>query len=78
MIPYAAIGIGIAVLLGVWAFLIAETAKERLIIIGVPLLVFLIPVVFRSRTGSLISLLGFMIYGLGCLIYLRFNGVGIR
>jgi hypothetical protein len=78
MIPYAAIGIGIAVLLGVWAFLIAETVKERLVILGAPILVFLIPVVFRSRAGSMISLLGFMIYGLGCLIYLRFNGVGIR
>lgn len=77
-IPYAAIGIGIAVLLGVWAFLIAETVKERLVIIGVPILVFLIPVVFRSRAGSLISLAGFMIYGLGCIIYLRYNGVGIR
>lgn len=77
-IPYAAIGIGIAALLGVWAFLIAETVKERLVIIGVPILVFLIPVVFRSRAGSVVFLAGLMIYGMGCLIYLRYNGVGVR
>lgn len=77
-IPYTAIGIGIALLLGVWAFLIAETIKERLIIIGVPVVVVLIPIVIRTSVGRLVSLVGFMIYGLGCVIYLRFNGVGIR
>jgi len=77
-IPYAAIGIGIAVLLGVWAFVIAETVRARAVIVAVPVLVFLVPVLFRSRAGHLISLIGFMIYGLGCLIYLRWAGVGVR
>lgn len=77
-IPYAAIGIGIATILGVWAFLIAETVKERAIIIGIPILIFLIPIVIRSRSAQLIFLVGLMIYGLGCIIFLRYNGVGIR
>lgn len=77
-IPYAAIGTGIAVLLGIWAFLVAETAKERAVILGIPIVVFLIPIVIRSSAGRLISLVGFMIYGLGCIIYLRYQGVGIR
>ena len=78
MIPYAAIGIGIAVLLGAWAFLMAETIKERAVILGIPFVIFLIPIVIRSSAGRLISLVGFAIYGLGCLIYLRYQGVGIR
>ncbi len=77
-IPYAAIGIGIAVILGVWSFLVAETIKERALILGMPILVSLIPIFLRSRTGHSISLVGFTIYGLGCVIYLRYNGIGIR
>ena len=77
-IPYNEIGIGIAVLLGVWAFLVAETVKERAVIAGIPVIVFLIRVVFPSPAGILISLFGWILYGLGCLVYLRYKGVGIR
>ena len=77
-IPYGAIGIGIAVIFGVWAFLVAETVKERTIITGMAIAIFIIPVVFPSPAGRLISLAGWMIYGLGCIIYLRYNGMEIR
>jgi Ca2+/Na+ antiporter len=77
-IPYGAIGIGIAIIFGIWAFLVAETVKERAIIAGVAAVVFLIAVIFQSRVGQLISLIGWMLYGLGCIVYLRYNGIGIR
>jgi hypothetical protein len=77
-IPYTAIGIGVAVIFGVWAFIVAETVKERGLITGIPALVFLIPVLFPSRIGRLISLVGWMLYGVGCIIYLRLNGIGVR
>jgi hypothetical protein len=77
-IPYASIGIGIAVILGVWAFLVAETFKERAFLAGIPAAVFLTGVIFRSLAGQLISLVGWVLYGLGCIIFLRYNGVGIR
>jgi hypothetical protein len=77
-IPYAGIGIGIAVIFGVWAFLVAETIEERAVIAGIPCVVFLIPVIFPTPIGRLISMIGWMIYGIGCIIYLRYNGVGIR
>jgi hypothetical protein len=38
----------------------------------------LIPVLFPSRIGRLISLVGWMLYGVGCIIYLRLNGIGVR
>jgi hypothetical protein len=77
-VPYTEIGIGIAVIFGVWAFLIAETVKARAVIAGIPALVFLVRALFPSRAGQLISLIGWMVYGLGCIIYLRYNGLEIR
>jgi hypothetical protein len=77
-IPYAGIGIGIAVIFGVWAFIVAETIEERAVIAGIPIVVFLIPVIFPSRIGWLISTIAWVVYGVGCIIYLRYNGVEIR
>jgi predicted tellurium resistance membrane protein TerC len=77
-IPYAGIGIGIAVIFGVWAFLVAETRKERAYIAGIPVVVFLIRIILPSLAGQLISLIGWILYGLGCIIYLRYNGMVIR
>jgi hypothetical protein len=77
-IPYAAIGIGIAVIFGIWAFIVAETSKERAWIAGAAVLIFLAGAVFRSRTGQVVALIGWVIYGIGCIIYLRLSGMEIR
>jgi len=77
-IPYSAIGIGVAVIFGVWAFVVAETAKERMVIVGLAILVFLVGSIFRSQLGQLIALIAWVLYGIGCIIYLRFHGMEIR
>ncbi len=77
-LPYSAIGIGIAVIFGVWAFVVAETVKERAAIAGAALLVFLAGAIFHSRAGQLVALIGWVVYGIGCIIYLRLNGMEIR
>ena len=77
-IPYSAIGIGVAVIFGVWAFVVAETAKERMVIAGFAILVFLVGSIFRSQLGQLIALIAWVLYGIGCIIYLRFHGMEIR
>lgn len=77
-IPYAAIGMGVAILLGVWAFIVAETERARAVIVGIPVVVFLVRLIFPSAAGRLVSLIGWMFYGLGCIIYLRLNGIGVR
>jgi hypothetical protein len=77
-IPYTAIGIAVAVIFGIWAFIVAETVKERAVIAVIPVVVFLIPSLFPSPAGRLISLIGWMVYGIGCIIYLRLNGAGVR
>jgi hypothetical protein len=77
-IPYAQIGIGIAVISGIWAFIVAETARERAAIAGFAVLVFLVGSIFRSRTGQLVFLIGWVVYGIGCIIFLRLNGTEVR
>ena len=77
-IPYSAIGIGIAVIFGVWAFVVAETVKERSVIAGAALLAFLAGSIFHSRAGQLVVLIGWVVYGIGCIIFLRLNGLEIR
>jgi len=77
-IPYSAIGIGIAVLFGIWAFVVADSAKERTVISGAALLIFLAGMILRSRTGRVVSLAGWVVYGIGCIIYLRLHGMEIR
>jgi hypothetical protein len=77
-IPYTEVGLGLAIIFGVWAFLVADTVKERAVILGIPIAIMIITVVFRSRAGRLVSLVGWMLYGVGCIIYLRYNGMEIR
>jgi len=77
-IPYTAIGMGVAILLGVWAFFVAETDRDRAVIVGIPVVILLIRLIFPSPAGRLVSLIGWMIYGVGCIIYLRLNGITIR
>jgi hypothetical protein len=77
-IPYSAIGIGISIIFGVWSFFVAETLKERAFIAGIPVVIFLIRILFPSPAGQLISLIGWILYGLGCIIYLRYNGMVVR
>jgi hypothetical protein len=77
-IPYSVIGIGVAVLFGVWAFVVSDTAEERSIIAGAALLIFLAGALFRSRLGQLLALAGWVVYGIGCIIYLRLNGLEVR
>jgi hypothetical protein len=77
-IPYTAIGMGIAILLGVWAFIVAETDREKAVVVAIPVVLFLIRLIFPSAAGRLISLVGFMLYGIGCIIFLRYNGIAVR
>jgi hypothetical protein len=77
-IPYAAIGIGIAVLAGVWAFVVADTTRERAFIAGAAGLIVLIGAIFRPPAGPLLTLFGWVVFGVGCIIFLRLKGLGIR
>lgn len=77
-IPYAAIGFGIVVVLGIWAFIVAETVKARGLIAGIPILLVVFRAAFPTPTGRLIFLVSAMIYGVGIVIFLRLAGVRVR
>ncbi len=77
-IPYADIGLGVAIILGIWAFLVAETIGARVVIAAIPVILFLIRVIFPSAAGVLVTLVGFMLYGIGCIIYIRYQGFPVR
>jgi len=77
-IPYTEIGIGVAIILGAWAFIVAETDRARVVIAVLPILVFFVRILLPSPAGRLISLLGWMLYGLGCITFLRLNGISVR
>lgn len=77
-IPYQAIGIGIAFLLGVGAFIEAESTKGRIFIVATMAAIFFLPVVWSSSASSFISFICWIIFGVGCFIFLKWRGVGIR
>jgi hypothetical protein len=77
-IPYREIGRGIAVLIGAWAFVVAETVRARALIAGIPVVVLLAGAFFPSRADRLIALIGWVIYGIGCILYLKRNGMEVR
>jgi len=77
-IPYGLIGIGLGFLLGVWAFIMADSVKGRIFIAVVMAFIFFFPVLWRRPGAQLISFIGWIIFGLGCVIFLKLRGVGIR
>jgi hypothetical protein len=77
-IPYQLIGIGFGFLLGIWAFVVADTVKGRVFIAATMIVIFFLPVIWRSSAASLVSFVGWIIYGIGCYLFLRFRGVGLR
>jgi hypothetical protein len=77
-IPYAAIGIGIAILLGIWAFIEAETDRGRVLIAAVMAFFFILRILWRGSTGNLVWLIGWMVFGICCLIFIKWRGIGIR
>jgi hypothetical protein len=77
-IPYGAIAIGIALLLGVWAVIEAETTTGRVLIISVLIVLFILPALWRGAAGRLAQIVGSAVFGIGCYIFIKLKGVGIR
>jgi len=76
-IPYQAIGIGLGFLLGIWAFIEADTFKGRVFIAATMITIFFLPVVWRHPAGGIVSFICWIVFGLGCYIFLKWRGVGI-
>ena len=77
-IPYQAIGIGIGFMLGILAIIEAETTTGRISIMAIMAAIFLLPVVWRTSAASLISFICWIVFGIGCYIFLKLRGAGVR
>jgi formate/nitrite transporter FocA (FNT family) len=77
-IPYAAIATGIAVLLGIWAFVEAESAAGRVVIAVLMLVIFVLSAVWRSEAGRVAGLIAWSVFGIGCYVFVKLRGVAIR
>jgi hypothetical protein len=76
-IPYQAIGIGLGFLLGIWAFVEADSVGGRVFVGAAMAAIFFLPVVWRSAAAGIVSFVCWMIFGLGCYIFLKYRGVGV-
>lgn len=76
-IPYPAIGIGLAFLFGIWAFIVADSLRGRGLIAAAMATIFFLPVVWKSATAQLISFIAWLIFALGCYVFLKCRGVGV-
>lgn len=77
-IPYETIGIGLGFLFGIWAFIVADSIKGRIFIAVAMAFIYFLPVLWRRPPSHLVSFIGWIIFGLGCVIFLKLRGVGIR
>jgi hypothetical protein len=55
----------------------AETAKSRITILGIMVTIFFLPVVWRHKSASLVSLICWIIFGISCYLYIKLQRVGI-
>jgi hypothetical protein len=72
-----AVGTGLGFLLGVWAFIVADSVGGRIFIVAAMIIIFLIRVVWSSFTGMIVTFLGWMIFAVSCYIFLKLRGVGL-
>ncbi|HVP91346.1 MAG TPA: hypothetical protein VMS75_09030 [Terriglobales bacterium] len=77
-IPYDAVGIGIGIILGVWALVQAESAGGRVLIAGLMLAIFFLPAVWGGPGGHLARLIAWVVFGIGCYVYIKLRGVPLR
>jgi hypothetical protein len=75
---YAAIGIGIGFLFGVYAFVAAETTEARIIIVAVMAFIFVLPIVWRRPASGFVSSVLWMVFGIGFYVFLKWQGAGLR
>jgi len=71
-IPYGLIGNIIAVAIAIYAFSMAEN-KGRVIIATVMISLFVLPRLSPSTAFSIICFAGRMVFGIGCLLYIKWQ-----
>jgi len=76
--PYQAVGIGVAFLIGIWAIIVAETAKGRILIAAIMASIFSLPVVWPSAIFHFISFIAWIVFGISCYLFIKLRGVTVK
>lgn len=77
-INYGAIAVGIGLLLGLWAFIETDSFKGRIFIATAIVCLFFLPVLWQRSAASIVSYAGWAVFGIGCYLFIKLRGVGIR
>jgi len=77
-INYGAIAVGIGLLLGLWAFIETDSVKGRIFIATTIVCLFFLPVLWHRSAASIVSYTGWAVFGIGCYLFIKLRGVGIR
>lgn len=77
-IPYGAIGIGIAIILGILAFRETYSTAARIAIGGSILAIILLPSVWRGQAGEIAQLILGTLVGIASYVFIKARGANIR
>ena len=77
-IPYGTIGFGVALLVGIWAAVIADSLRGRLFVVVTMVVLFLARHTLPGRAGQIVGTIGCTVFGVGAIIFIKIKGVGIR
>ncbi len=75
---YGVICVGLGLFFGIWACIEAESVKGRVFIVTTMVCIFFLPVVWRRSTAFSLSYIAWAIFGIGCYIFIKLRGIGIR
>ncbi len=77
-IPYGAIGIGIAIILGIMAFRETYSTGARVAIAGFILAIILLPAVWHGQAGQVAQLVVGTLFGVVSYVFIKAHGANIR
>lgn len=77
-IPYGAIGIGIAIVLGILGFRETYSTAARVAIAGFILTIILLPTVWHGQAGQIAQLILGTLVGIASYVFIRARGANIR
>ncbi len=75
---YGVFCVGLGLFFGIWACIEAESVKGRIFIITTMLCIFFLPVIWHRLAAYSLSYIAWAILGIGCYIFIKLRGVGIR
>ncbi len=75
---YGVFCVGLGLFFGIWACIEAESVIGRIFIATTMICIFFLPVIWRRLAAYSLSYIAWALFGIGCYIFIKVRGVGIR